>query len=73
MIEWVLSRGEVPPLLILRRYLKLAIEFCVKEGLMDCTVRDAVAIPFALQVLPRKLTLSPALVLWKQPAAASDR
>ncbi len=34
VIEWLLSRGEAPPLLLLRRYLKLAIEYCSENSLM---------------------------------------
>jgi hypothetical protein len=73
VIEWLLSRGDVPPLLLLRRYLKLAIEHCSEDNLMDCMVLEVVNIPFALHALPGKLTLSPALVLWKQPTASSHR
>ncbi len=35
LLEWMAKKGEFPPLGLLRRYLKLAIRFCVENGLMD--------------------------------------
>ena len=35
LMEWMAKRGEFPPLWILRRYLKLAIRYCIENGLMD--------------------------------------
>ena len=38
--EWMESKGHFPPLMILRRYLKLIIEFCENENLMGVSVED---------------------------------
>ncbi len=35
LIEWMAKKGTFPPLRLLRRYLKLAIGYCVENGLMD--------------------------------------
>ncbi len=35
LLEWMAKRGEFPPLGLLRCYLKLAIQYCVDNGLMD--------------------------------------
>ena len=35
------KRGEFPPLGLLRRYLKLAIHYCVDNGLMDVALEPA--------------------------------
>jgi hypothetical protein len=35
LLEWMAKRGEFPPLRLLRRYLKIAIRYCVENGLMD--------------------------------------
>jgi len=40
LMEWMASNGQFPPLMILRRYLKLIIEFCDKENLMGISVED---------------------------------
>lgn len=35
LLEWMAKRGEFPPLWLLSRYLKLAIGYCIENGLMD--------------------------------------
>lgn len=35
LLEWMAKRGEFPPLVLLRRYLKLTIRYCIDKGLMD--------------------------------------
>jgi hypothetical protein len=40
LMEWMNSKGMFPPLMILRRYLKLIIEFCIQENLMDSFIED---------------------------------
>jgi hypothetical protein len=40
LMEWMNSKGMFPPLMILRRYLKLIFEFCIQENLMDSFVED---------------------------------
>jgi len=35
LLEWMAKRGEFPPLRLLRRYLKLAIHYCIDNSLMD--------------------------------------
>lgn len=35
VLEWIERQGEFPPLLPLRRYLKLAIEYCDAEHLLE--------------------------------------
>ena len=35
LLEWMAKREEFPPLILLRRYLKLAIRYCIENGLMD--------------------------------------
>lgn len=35
LLEWMAKREEFPPLFLLRRYLKLAIHYCRKNGLME--------------------------------------
>ena len=38
MMEWMGSKSTFPPLMTLRRYLKLAILYCIDNELMECSV-----------------------------------
>lgn len=59
LLEWAGSRGELPTLVLLRRYLKLAIRYCLRNDLMDVPLIAAGALnpplPFALAALPHSL------------------
>lgn len=59
LLEWATSRGELPTLVLLRRYLKLAIRHCVRNDLMSVSVSEAGTLdpplPFALAAVPRSL------------------
>jgi hypothetical protein len=48
------SREQFPPLMILRRYLKLILEFCVRENLMDSLIEDLrnKNYPFKIEYVP---------------------
>ena len=37
-MEWYISKGEFPSLLVLRRYLKLVLQFCETNGIMDSPI-----------------------------------
>lgn len=53
LLAWHKRRGKFPPLLVLRRYLKLAIIQCRALDLMDCSLRQAPDnLPFSLEYLP---------------------
>ena len=48
VIQWHLKRGVFPPLNILRRYLKLAIQYCEKNGIMDTDLEEIENFPFTI-------------------------
>ncbi len=54
LMEWMVSKRQFPPLMILRRYLKLIIEFCENENLMGVSVEDLENrnYPFNIQYVP---------------------
>ena len=54
LMEWMNSKDQFPPLMILRRYLKLIIEFCDKDNLMDAAVEDLSNqnYPFNIELVP---------------------
>ncbi len=56
LLAWMEYRGVFPPLMILRRYLKLVIAYCVENGLMECPVTDlrGQQHPFSIGHIPVK-------------------
>jgi hypothetical protein len=64
MLGWYLVKEEFPPLLLIRRYLKIAITFCAKENLLDTKIEDAPQLPFSLESVPHQFPKPPELRLW---------
>jgi exonuclease III len=61
LMEWYDFKGEFPPLLIFRRYLKLLIKYCANQNLMEMNWDEAqnLDIPFSLKdVVGRKIDFS---------------
>jgi hypothetical protein len=53
LMEWMSSREEFPPLMVLRRYLKIVIGYCLQNDLMDCHIKDVeIELPFKLAFIP---------------------
>ena len=54
LMEWMHSKNQFPPLMILRRYLKLIIKFCDKENLMDVAIEELhnQNYPFKIELVP---------------------
>jgi len=54
LMEWMVYRDTFPPLMILRRYLKLVINFCLENKLMECRVEDLKNqnFPFKIKYIP---------------------
>jgi hypothetical protein len=60
------AQGRFPPLLLLRRYLKLAFRHCEGAGLLDTDATDVAGLPFDLDALPVTFPPPSELVLWVQ-------
>jgi hypothetical protein len=75
LLEWYAKRGEIPPLLLLRRYLKIAYEwFDSRELLAEPPDAEPVRLsPFALDHLPLDLPGPSGLKLWILPSSAEHR
>jgi 5-methylcytosine-specific restriction endonuclease McrA len=71
LMRWYADRGAFPPLLLLRRYLKLVLRHCEEKGLMDCALSDGPPLPFDLAAIPKKFPAPGSLVLWQPPAIGS--
>lgn len=67
VLVWLAQSDRFPPILLLRRYLKLAIRHCIDNGLIDLGIEDAPTLPFDLHAIPMKYPDPPELVLWITP------
>jgi len=54
LLEWMTYKEKFPPLLVLRRYLKLIINYCDENNLMDCIPEefDNESHPFSIKYIP---------------------
>ncbi|WP_305982542.1 HNH endonuclease [Roseivirga thermotolerans] len=54
LMEWMAFRGQFLPLMIIRRYLKLAFNYCNENGLLDKQIDDLMEmeLPFRIDLLP---------------------
>ena len=64
VLEWLAARNQFPPLLLLRRYLKLAVEMSRERNLLNTQLVAAPDLPFVLSAIPRKYPLPDQLRLW---------
>jgi hypothetical protein len=64
VLEWFNGKGQFPPLLLLRRYLKLAIEICRSTGQMATPLEVAGEYPFTLNAIPSSYPEPESLRLW---------
>jgi hypothetical protein len=64
VLEWLEGRNQFPPLLLLRRYLKLAIEMSHDRNLMSVPIAEAPELPFSLSAIPKSFPLPGELRLW---------
>ena len=55
MLEWMKANNRFPPILLLRRYVKIVARFCEDHGYLDTPlhcVTDESAMPFDVRLLP---------------------
>jgi hypothetical protein len=67
VLEWLASKGEFPPLLLLRRYLKLTIEHCQSAELMASIVAEVPELPMSISAIPLRYPAPSELRLWVMP------
>lgn len=63
-LEWLAKRQEFPPLLLLRRYLKLAIAISQERALMNTPLSPPPDVPFAVTAIPISFPPPSTLRLW---------
>lgn len=56
LLTWMAARNCFPPLLLLRRYLKIVFAECSRSSLLDCDLADVrlAELPFDIRLLPRE-------------------
>ena len=70
MLAWMRWKGRFPPLLVLRRYLKIVARYCDENGHMDAPldrIGDDSGMPFDVRLLPVKYPPLETLRLWAEP------
>ena len=63
-LEWLSNRNEFPSILLLRRYLKLAIEMSRERNLLNAQLAKAPELPFSLSAIPKIYPPPSQLRLW---------
>lgn len=75
-LEWLMEKNQFPPILLLRRYLKLAIEMSRERNLMNTPLAEAPELPFSLSAIPQAFPRPSELCLWvvemAQPSVLGD-
>lgn len=69
VLVWLNERGRFPPLLLLRRYLKLAHGISAERGLLSTPLEIArgLDLPFSVASIPHRYPAPSELVLWVIP------
>lgn len=67
MMEWYNSNNLFPPILLLRRYLKLIYTYCSDANLLDFRIDaiDKTSLPFSLDYIPIDYPQPKELILYK--------
>lgn len=67
VLEWLSVKGIFPPILLLRRYLKIYIDYCTCHELTRCPINSLPSLPFSLQAIPHNFPPPHQLRLWVIP------
>ena len=76
LLDWMQKQDRFPPLLLLRRYLKLAIAFCESKDIMNEPLAKAESLPyelpFNLHAIPHSYPSPDHLALWVEPTSTQS-
>ncbi len=66
MLEWLKSKGMFPSVLLYRRYLKIIINYCSDNNLIDCFLDDvdSAQLPFNINAIPQGALSLSSMKLW---------
>ena len=65
LIEWKIKKNEFPPILTMRRYMKLVVIYCEKQSYMNKPFADLLqlGLPFRIDLLPYDFPAPSELIL----------
>jgi len=65
LIEWMNTRSQFLPLMVIRRYLKLTFNYCNSNNLLDRKIEElsSLELPFKIELMPTKFPKPHLLVL----------
>lgn len=74
LLEWMKKKDSFPPILLLRRYMKLVARYCDEHGILEMTVPDALQqdLPFDLSLLPYTFPPVSDLRIWAYPEELAE-
>jgi len=70
MLEWMIFKNRFPPLLLLRRYIKIVARYCERHSYLDTPLDkldEGPAMPFDIRMLPIRFPPLNELTLWIHP------
>ena len=71
LIEWMTVQNRFPPLLLLRRYIKIVARYCEEHGHLDLAldrIDEEPAMPFDVRMLPIRFPPLDEMTLWVYPS-----
>ena len=71
LLEWMTIKNRFPPLLLLRRYIKIVALYCEEHGRLDSALDlldDEPAMPFDVRMLPTRFPPLDELTIWVHPS-----
>lgn len=75
LLEWMKVKDRFPPLLLLRRYIKIVAAYCEEHGRLDSMLDrldEEPALPFDVRLLPTRFPPLQEMTLWVSPVEAHD-
>ena len=67
VLDWLAAKNQFPPILLLRRYLKLAVEMSRERNVMNALLAAAPETPFSWAAIPKSYPAPGQLKLWIVP------
>ncbi|MBU1241474.1 HNH endonuclease [Myxococcota bacterium] len=69
LFEWYQGKGKIPPLMIIKRYLKLVFQYAEAQGLMEAPIENLsdLETPFRLDLIPTSYLDLQSIDYWVYP------
>ena len=76
MLAWMRVKNRFPPILLLRRYMKIVAKYCNARGILDMPLDEVDSVqdmPFDLRLLPTEFPPLHTLTRWIYPRGSEER